>query len=270
MIPGLTTAGEADLATPQALGCDRRRSPQLDRGRAPGRPPGTPSERVRKGRRGLTCPQKKPSCSPSRNGSNRTIPLSWPGCPGACRVPPHAAQGWNRSARQGLPAWSYLPVKPKGGGDDTRGALAELIEADDDHGRVLGCCLFARAGRAADPIYVHAKIGIVDDRWLTIGSANLNDHSLFNDTELNLVTHDPELARRTRLSLWAEHLECQPGDIAGDPAEVIDGRWRPTAEDQLRRQRRGEPLTHRLMLLDHVSRRAARLLGPLQGLLVDG
>jgi phosphatidylserine/phosphatidylglycerophosphate/cardiolipin synthase-like enzyme len=163
-----------------------------------------------------------------------------------------------------------LPVKPKGGGDDTRGALAELIDADADHGRVLGCCLFARAGRAADPIYVHAKIGIVDDHWLTIGSANLNDHSLFNDTELNLVTHDPGLARRTRLSLWAEHLECQPGDVAGDPTEVIDERWRPIAEEQLRRRRQGQPLTHRLMRLDHVSRRAARLLGPLQGLLVDG
>ena len=92
-----------------------------------------------------------------------------------------------------------LPAKPKGGADDTRGALAELIDADAGHARVLGCCLFARAGMVADPIYVHAKIGIVDDRWMTIGSANLNDHSLFNDTELNIVTNDRALARETRL-----------------------------------------------------------------------
>ena len=88
-----------------------------------------------------------------------------------------------------------LPAKPNTGGDDTRGVLGELIEADDDAGRVLACTLFARSGAAADPIYVHAKIGIVDDDWLTIGSANLNEHSLFNDTEMNVVTHDPALAR---------------------------------------------------------------------------
>jgi phosphatidylserine/phosphatidylglycerophosphate/cardiolipin synthase-like enzyme len=163
-----------------------------------------------------------------------------------------------------------LPVKPTDGGDDTRGALGELIEADAGRGNVLGCCLFARSGLAADPIYVHAKIGIVDDRWLTIGSANLNDHSLFNDTEVNLVTHDPELVRRTRLALWAEHLECAPADVDGDPTDVYDSRWRPIAKEQLDRRHRGEPLTHRLVQLDRVSHRSGRLLGPLQGLLVDG
>ena len=163
-----------------------------------------------------------------------------------------------------------LPARPKGGADDTRGALGELIEADAGAGRVLACCLFARAGAASDAIYVHAKVGIVDDRWLTVGSANLNDHSLFNDTELNVVTHDAALARETRLSLWAEHLESTPAEVGGDPADVIDERWRPIAEEQLDRRRKGLPLTHRLMRLDHVSRRSARLLGPLQGLVVDG
>ena len=56
-------------------------------------------------------------------------------------------------------------------------------------------------------MYVHAKIGIVDDAWLTLGSANLNEHSLFNDTEMNVLICDPALARETRLRLWSEHLE---------------------------------------------------------------
>jgi hypothetical protein len=51
---------------------------------------------------------------------------------------------------------------------------------------------------------------------------------------------------------------------------VIDDRWRPVAEEQLERLEQGLPLSHRLVLLPHVSRRSARLLGPLQGLLVDG
>jgi phosphatidylserine/phosphatidylglycerophosphate/cardiolipin synthase-like enzyme len=163
-----------------------------------------------------------------------------------------------------------LPSRPKGGGDDTRGALAELIEADAGAGRVLACCLFARSAETADPVYVHAKVGIVDDRWLTVGSANLNDHSLFNDTEANVVTHDAATARAARLALWSEHLERPVAEIDGDPADVVDRIWRPTAEEQLERLQAGRPLTHRLTRLDHVSRRSARLLGPLQGLLVDG
>jgi phosphatidylserine/phosphatidylglycerophosphate/cardiolipin synthase-like enzyme len=148
--------------------------------------------------------------------------------------------------------------------------LAELVEADAEAGRLLACTLFARAGRLADRVYVHAKIGIVDDAWLTLGSANLNEHSLLNDTEMNVVTHDSTLARQTRLRLWAEHLELPIEQVAGEPAQVIDGHWKPISTEQLARRNAGEPLTHRLVRLAHVSRRSERLLGPLQGLLLDG
>jgi phosphatidylserine/phosphatidylglycerophosphate/cardiolipin synthase-like enzyme len=163
-----------------------------------------------------------------------------------------------------------LPAKPKGGGDDTRGALAELIEADGGSGRVLACCLNAPSGSVAVPIYVHSKLAVIDDARLIVGSANLNDHSLFNDTEACIVTDDAELARDTRLRLWAEHLDRSVEDVAGDPAELVDRVWRPVADEQLARRSSGLPLTHRLMRLEHVSRRSDRLRGPLQGLLVDG
>ena len=163
-----------------------------------------------------------------------------------------------------------LPSNPNSGRDDTRGVLAELIEADDATGRLLACTLYARSGRLVDPIYVHAKIGIVDDAWLTIGSANLNEHSLFNDTEMNVVAHDPELARQTRLRLWSEHLELPISEIPDDPTRAIDELWRPISEEQLERRLAHEPLTHRLSRLPHVSKRSARLLGPLNGILVDG
>ncbi len=163
-----------------------------------------------------------------------------------------------------------LPGKPYGGADDTRGALAELIDADDGAGRILACALYARAGPVADLIYVHAKLAVIDDRLLIVGSANLNDHSMFNDTEAALVTDDATLARETRWRLWAEHLECSPEEVSGDPTDLIDHVWRPRAEEQLGRRRSGVPMTHRISRLDHVSRRSARLLGPLQGLFVDG
>lgn len=163
-----------------------------------------------------------------------------------------------------------LPAKPSTGGDDTRGMLAELVEADGGAGRFLPCALFARAG-PQDPIYVHAKIGIVDDRWLTLGSANLNEHSMFNDTEMNVVANDPALARATRVRLWAEHLERPEAEIAAaDPTVLVDEAWRPIAEQQLSRRKREAQLTHRLVRLPHVSRRSARLRGPLSSFLVDG
>jgi len=162
-----------------------------------------------------------------------------------------------------------LPAKAKNGQEDTRGQLGVLINADDGAGRFLAATLW-QPGPGGQPVYVHAKIGIVDDRWLTIGSANLNEHSLFNDTEMNVVTHDPGLARQTRLQLWAEHLECDPVELEGNPAQIVDERWRPLAEEQLERASSDGHSTQKLRLLPRISRRTKGMLGPLSGLLVDG
>jgi phosphatidylserine/phosphatidylglycerophosphate/cardiolipin synthase-like enzyme len=150
-----------------------------------------------------------------------------------------------------------LPSRPNDGADDTRGQLGVLVDADDGDERFLAATLHTRTGDLTGPMYVHAKVGIVDDRWLTIGSANLNEHSLFNDSEMNVVTCDAALARETRLRLWAEHLNR---DADGEPCRVIDELWRPNAFDG----------TGRLRALPGVSRRSAALRGPLQSLVVDG
>jgi phosphatidylserine/phosphatidylglycerophosphate/cardiolipin synthase-like enzyme len=142
---------------------------------------------------------------------------------------------------------------------------------DTGNSHFLATTIRSRTGTRDDPLYVHAKVGIVDDRWLTIGSANLNAHSLLNDTELNVVTDDAVLARATRERLWAEHLEVDQEAIAGiAPARVVDERWRAIAMEQLRRRQAGVPPTHRLIALPGVSKRARRLLGPLQGMVDDG
>ncbi|MDQ1710386.1 MAG: hypothetical protein QOG49_1771 [Frankiaceae bacterium] len=163
-----------------------------------------------------------------------------------------------------------LPSKPNNGADTTRGQLGRLVEADDHAGRLLAATRHSHGGADTCGLYVHAKVGIVDDRWLTVGSANLNEHSLFNDTEVNVATCDAALARRTRLELWSEHLQRPIDEIDGDPTTVVDELWKPIAKEQLHRRRSGEPLTHWLMELPAVSKRAKRLLGPMEGLLVDG
>src|SRR6202043_2428339 len=121
-----------------------------------------------------------------------------------------------------------LPAKPNNGADTTRGQLGVLAGADNGAGRFLATTLSARSGGLTGPLYVHAKIGIVDDAWMTVGSANLNEHSLFNDTEANVVVRDEAFVRAARLRLWEEHLE-QAAD--GEPCRVVDELWRPRAHE---------------------------------------
>ena len=162
-----------------------------------------------------------------------------------------------------------LPARANDGADISRGQIAALIDADGDNERFLACTVYAREAHLRDIVYVHAKIGIVDDHWLTVGSANLNSHSLLHDTEMNVVTHDERIARDTRLRLWSEHLEREQDELEGDATAIVDDLWRPIATDQLHRIERGEPLTHRLVRLPGVSRRRRRLVGPLQSQLYD-
>jgi phosphatidylserine/phosphatidylglycerophosphate/cardiolipin synthase-like enzyme len=166
-----------------------------------------------------------------------------------------------------------LPARANNGAEDTKGQLGVLIDADGGHGRVLGVSIrsLSPLKDRADPLYVHAKVAVVDDRWLIVGSANLNAHSFFNDTEMCVVTDDAELARITRVRLWAEHLELSEDEVGQQPSvRLVDEQWRPIASEQLRRMRAGENPTHRLLELPGVSKRSKRLLGALSGLVDDG
>jgi phosphatidylserine/phosphatidylglycerophosphate/cardiolipin synthase-like enzyme len=59
------------------------------------------------------------------------------------------------------------------------------------------------------PIYVHAKVCIVDDTWMTVGSDNLNRRSWTHDSEICCAVMDRagELPRETRVRLAREHLD---------------------------------------------------------------
>jgi phosphatidylserine/phosphatidylglycerophosphate/cardiolipin synthase-like enzyme len=168
---------------------------------------------------------------------------------------------------------ALLPAHPNNGADDSRGQVGLLIDADKDSGdettRFLACTLY-QPGPGGRPVYVHSKAAVIDDAWLTVGSANLNGHSFFNDTEANVVVRDPELARELRLQLWEEHLERPREEIDGDPARIFDELWKPLADERLERRRRDGWADGKLTLLPHVSRRSEALWGPLNGLFVDG
>lgn len=93
------------------------------------------------------------------------------------------------------------------------------------HGPAIG-----RTGYAYLPIYVHAKVGIVDDEWASVGSGNLNRRGLATDTEMNVQAVDQNVARELRVRLWAEHLGMKREDVeAADPIDLIDHQWKDVA-----------------------------------------
>lgn len=65
--------------------------------------------------------------------------------------------------------------------------------------------------------FLHAKVGLVDRRWVTVGSSNIDPFSLLLAREANLVVLDADVANRLHTSLQqAMHLgaaEVLPGDL---------------------------------------------------------
>ncbi|CAA9491020.1 MAG: Phospholipase D/Transphosphatidylase [uncultured Sphingomonadaceae bacterium] len=109
--------------------------------------------------------------------------------------------------------------------DAARARLIRAIGRRDLRGR-FG--YYTPVNEAGTPIYVHAKVLIVDDQVLRIGSSNMNNRSLGLDSECD-VTIDTALpansgmgaaiaALRTRL--MAEHLNAAEADVARTFAET--------------------------------------------------
>lgn len=54
-------------------------------------------------------------------------------------------------------------------------------------------------------IYIHSKLMLVDDAFMTLGSANLNQRSMAVDSEINIATIDRRVARDLRKRVWRMH-----------------------------------------------------------------
>lgn len=95
--------------------------------------------------------------------------------------------------------------------DSARARLVEALRERDVHGRLRIYHPFTAGGT---PIYVHAKVTVIDDDVLRVGSSNFNNRSLRLDTECDVTIDAMRPAnadeRRTiagiRDSLLAEHL----------------------------------------------------------------
>ena len=89
-----------------------------------------------------------------------------------------------------------------------RGRMIERLKTADHQGRFR---IFYPVTSAGQPIYVHAKIMIVDSDILRLGSSNLNDRSMGFDTECDVAIEGPQaLITGFRARLLSEHLGVTP------------------------------------------------------------
>jgi phosphatidylserine/phosphatidylglycerophosphate/cardiolipin synthase-like enzyme len=112
-------------------------------------------------------------------------------------------------------------------------ALGRLRQAGGDR-----VAVYDLENHLGTPVYVHAKVCVVDDVWATIGSDNVNLRSWSYDSELSCAVLDEvadprppygalRFARDLRLTLMSEHLDLGPAtenpDPDPDPDPVSEG-----------------------------------------------
>lgn len=128
--------------------------------------------------------------------------LTEPDPPEIVIINPHTAEGWLEPLAM----------------DTARAKLVEALHRIDRHGRFR---IYHPVTKGGAEIYVHAKVMIVDDQVLRVGSSNFNNRSMRLDTECDVILSAGEPGN-DRLSeqivalrddLLAEHLGVTPRDV---------------------------------------------------------
>ena len=93
-----------------------------------------------------------------------------------------------------------------------RERLVEELKRADHQNRFR---IYFPVTEEGEPIYVHAKIMIIDDHLLRLGSSNLNNRSMGFDTECDVaIEHPAKVIEGFRTRLIAEHLGLPPERVA--------------------------------------------------------
>jgi cardiolipin synthase len=50
--------------------------------------------------------------------------------------------------------------------------------------------------------FLHAKVAVIDERWATVGSSNIDPYSLLMSREANLFVRDARFAAQLRTLNW--------------------------------------------------------------------
>ncbi len=99
-----------------------------------------------------------------------------------------------------------------------RSRMIERLRDADARGGGGRFAIFHPVNAEGTSIYVHAKVFVIDDRFLKIGSSNIDNRSMGFDTECDMAIEaaseaQSALIRDFTLSLLAEHLACAPDAV---------------------------------------------------------
>lgn len=133
-------------------------------------------------------------------------------------------------AQPGLHLIAVVPHHPE---QDSAFSRAPSLVGRQDALTMLGeaapgrVAVYGVENHAGTPVYVHAKVCVVDDVWVSVGSDNVNRRSWTHDSELACAVLDEtpdgrapfgdtarRFARELRLTLAREHLDRAPGHDA--------------------------------------------------------
>ncbi len=163
---------------------------------------------------------------------------------------------------RGASATIILPDHPNVGRIFSDAGLEELRTKSPDsveEGRFEAFCLATsyQDGETTHyrPIYVHAKVAIVDDIWATVGSGNLNNRGMRDDTEMNVAMLDATRSYGFRLMLQAEHLGLAKAEELFALSRFLGNQYQSQSEKDMAQQvfqrleeMIGDPaLAHRMM-----------------------
>lgn len=128
--------------------------------------------------------------------------LAEPGGPEIVIVNPEAAQGFLEDEAM----------------HSIRSRMIERLQEADRRGGGGRFGIFFPQNAADEAIYVHAKVFVIDGRFLKIGSSNIDNRSMGFDTEcdvaIDAASEDQRaMIRNFTLSLLAEHLGCSPDRV---------------------------------------------------------
>ncbi|MCC2978495.1 phospholipase D-like domain-containing protein [Sphingomonas sp. IC4-52] len=96
--------------------------------------------------------------------------------------------------------------------DTARARLFQALKQRDKHDRLR---MYHPHTAGGEPIYVHAKVLVIDEEVIRIGSSNFNNRSLRLDTECDVtIENDDDRIAAIRDDLIAEHLGTEPATVS--------------------------------------------------------
>ena len=249
-----------DQNGPIATLVDRRKHADPNAGPLPPQPPDPPPCGPLDIQVLRTYPSMRPRYSFARNGE-RTIARAYTKAIGQARRLIYLEDQylWSKevadlfaAALRATPSLHLIAVVPRY--PDVDGRLA-LPPNEIGREQALAVCRMAAPDRvhvfdlenhAGPPVYVHAKVCVIDDIWCSVGSDNFNRRSWTHDSEVSCAILDGTLddrppsgearrfARDLRLTLMREHLDREDGDDADllDPVSAV--RAMTASADRLR------------------------------------